>query len=384
MTNTVEPKGIGSGTPVDDLETPVTVVDLDRLENNIARMAKLAADNDIALRPMIKTHKSPIISQKQIDTGAIGVLVASIDEAELMADAGITDITLAYPFIGPAQMNRIAHIADKAKLTLSVDSVEAVERLGPSLTRMRPDGPPLAVLILIDSGGRRLGVQPEEALPIARAIGAFPGLRLAGVATHPGHAYAATTPEKLDQAAAEETGAVLEAARQLRSEGFSVSVVAIGSTPTATRSATVAGITEMRPGNYVFYDAMQIGLGVAEERDCALHVIGTVLSRPTAETAVIDVGSKMLSSDQGAHGLSVTRGYGRVIGEPDLIVERVSEELAVIILPKDHPLTVGDRLRIIPNHACTAANLVDVLVGVRGDRVEQLIPVQARRRNFRQ
>lgn len=389
MTNVSEQRPVGEAIPpgltADKLETPVTVVDLDRLERNIERMAALAKDNGVKLRPMIKTHKSPAIAQMQMKAGAVGVLAASIDEAELMAAAGIEDVTLAYPFIGPAQMARIARLMQtgSVRLTLSVDSAAAVERLASGLSEGggRPGGVP--VLILIDSGGRRLGVQPEDALLIARAITAAPGLRLAGVATHPGHAYGATTPELLDGAAAEETGAVLEAARRLREAGFDVATVAVGSTPTASRSARVPGITEMRPGNYVFHDAMQIGLGVVTEEDCALQVIGTVLSRPTAETAVIDVGSKMLSSDQGAHGLSVTRGYGRIVGEPDMVVERVSEELAVVSLPADHGLAVGDRVRVIPNHACTAANLVDVLVGLRGDAVEELLEVKARRRNFR-
>lgn len=367
------------------LETPVTVVDLDRLERNIGRMASLAKTNGVRLRPMIKTHKSPLIAAKQLASGATGVLVASIDEAEWMADAGIKDITVAYPFIGPAQMERVGLLAEKVRLTLSVDSIAAVRLLAAGLSEGATGSPrsSLPVLILIDSGGKRLGVQPGEAVPIAEAIGATNGLQLAGVATHPGHAYAAATSAQLDKAAADETGAVLEAAARLRAEGFHVDVVAIGSTPTATRSASVEGITEMRPGNYVFYDAMQIGLGVAEEQDCALHVIGTILSRPTAGTAVVDVGSKMLSSDQGAHGLSLVRGYGKVVDEPDLVVERVSEELAVIALPEDHPLQIGDRVRIIPNHACTAANLVDALVGVRNGLVEQVIPVQARRRNYR-
>lgn len=377
----------GEQLTVDELETPVTVVDLDRMEHNIKRMAELSTTNGLQLRPMIKTHKSPIIARKQMDAGAIGVLVASIDEAELMVRAGVKDITIAYPFIGAAQMRRVARIVERARVTLSVDSIEAVTLLADGLVDTDNTVPApsaaLPVLILIDSGGRRLGVQPEQAIGIARAIAAADRLQLAGVATHPGHAYAAISPEKLDEAAADETGAVIRAASLLRSKGFDVPVVAIGSTPTATRSAPVEGITEMRPGNYVFYDAIQLGLGVASEKDCALYIIGTVLSRPTPGTAVIDVGSKMLSSDQGAHGLSLVRGYGRVAGEPDVVVERVSEELAVITLPENHPLRIGERLRIIPNHACTAVNLVDVLVGIRQGRVEELIPVEARRQNFR-
>lgn len=367
---------------VEQLETPVTVVDLDRLERNVERMASLAREKGVKLRPMIKTHKSPFIASLQMKAGGIGVLVASIDEAEVMAAASIRDITIAYPFIDPAQLERIVRLAETSttQLTLSADSTVAVERIA---TTAAKGGQTFPVLILIDSGGRRLGVQPEDALPIAQAIQAAPNLRLAGVATHAGHAYGATSDEQLQAAALSEAGAVVKAAETLRAAGMTVPTVAVGSTPTASRVASVRGITEMRPGNYVFYDAMQVALGVATEEDCALTIIGTVLSRPTPQTAVVDVGSKMLSSDRGAHGLDQMRGYGIVVGEPELVIERISEELSVVTLPENHPLTVGQRLQIIPNHACVAANLVDTLIGVRQGRVERTIPVQARRRNER-
>lgn len=366
---------------VEQLETPVTIVDLDILERNVERMAKLARDNGIGLRPMIKTHKSPFIVEKQLAAGAVGVLVASIDEAEKMAAAGVQDVTIAYPFIGPAQLKRITRLAGTAvRLTLSADSVAAIQLLAEAASAA---GRIFPVLVLIDSGGRRLGVPAEDALPLAQAIAAAPALELAGVATHAGHAYGATTPAQLEAAALAETGAVIEAAEALRAAGMTVPTVAVGSTPTASKAATVPGITEMRPGNYVFYDAMQMALGVATADDCALTVVGTVLSRPSRETAVIDVGSKMLSSDKGAHGLDQMQGYGIVVGEPDLIIERISEELSVVSLPADHPLQVGQRLRIIPNHACVAANLVDQLVGVRNGVVETPVPVLARRQNYR-
>ncbi|MFS8582530.1 MAG: hypothetical protein FWJ61_06750, partial [Limnochordales bacterium] len=197
---------------------------------------------------------------------------------------------------------------------------------------------------------------------------------------HPGHVYGCSSPEQVEHVAAQETGAVVAAARRLRAAGFTVDTVAVGSTPTARFAARAEGITEIRPGNYVFYDAIQTALGAAAAEDCSLRVLGTVLSRPTPHTAVIDVGSKMLSSDRGAHGLELVRGYGMVVGHPGVVIERVSEELAVLTLPGDDALDIGDRVQIIPNHACTAANLVDVLVGVRQGVVERTIPVTARRR----
>nr|MBO2471428.1 amino-acid racemase [Bacillota bacterium] len=366
---------------VHELETPVTIVDLDVLERNIASMAALCRAGGVALRPMIKTHKSPFIARRQMEHGAVGVLVATLDEAEEMARAGIADITVAYPLVNPEQRKRLRRLAERVKLTVSVDSVAAVQAFsavfGPAAQAGRP---PVDVLIIIDSGGRRLGVTPDVAVEIARAIVAAPGLRLAGVATHPGHVYGCSSPAEVEAVAAQETGAVLAAAEKLRAAGFAVSTVAVGSTPTARFSSKTPGITEIRPGNYVFYDAIQVALGSATLDDCALRVLGTVLSRPTPRTAVVDVGSKMLSSDKGAHGLELVRGYGVVVGHPDVVVERVSEELAVLSLPPESPLQVGDRIEIVPNHACTACNLVDALVGVRDGVVETVIPVTARRR----
>lgn len=366
---------------VHELETPVTIVDLDVLERNIASMAALCRSGGVALRPMVKTHKSPVIAKRQMEYGAVGVLVATLDEAEEMAAAGIADVTVAYPLVNPRQRERLLRLSEQVKLTVSVDSVAAVEAFGAVFGPAARDGrQPVDVLIIIDSGGRRLGVSPDGAVDIARVIAATPGLTLAGVATHPGHVYGCASPDQVAAVAAQETGAVLAAAEQLGAAGFPVDTVAVGSTPTARFSAKTPGITEIRPGNYVFYDAIQVALGSAVLEDCALRVLGTVLSRPTPRTAVIDVGSKMLSSDKGAHGLELVKGYGVVVSHPDVVVERVSEELAVLSMPPDSALQVGDRVEIVPNHACTACNLVDVVVGVRGGVVETIIPVAARRR----
>lgn len=366
---------------LEQLETPVTIVDLDVLERNIESMAAFCRENGVALRPMVKTHKAPLVAKQQMQAGAVGVLVATLDEAEEMARVGIVDITIAYPLIGVGQRERLLRLASRTKLTLSVDSraaVEAYSKIFDPVTKQGRD--PVRVLIIVDSGGRRLGVSPDDAVALGQVIAAASGLTLAGVATHPGHVYGCSSPDEVEAVAAQETGAVLAAAEQLRSAGFSIDTVAVGSTPTVRFAGRVDGITEIRPGNYVFYDAIQVALGAARPEDCSLRVVGTILSRPTASSAVIDVGSKMLSSDRGAHGLELVRGYGAVVGRPDIVVERVSEELAVLALPEGTELAVGERLQIIPNHACTACNLVDVLVGMRGGVVESTIPVTARRR----
>ena len=287
-----------------ELETPVTIVDLDVLERNIEEMAAFCRTNGVALRPMVKTHKSPLVAKRQMQAGAVGVLVATLDEAEEMARAGILDITIAYPLVGVGQRERLLRLSARTKLTLSVDSVAAVDTFsavfGPAAQTGRP---PVPVLIIVDSGGRRLGVAPDEAVPLAghrsgsgldagrRGDPSRPRVRLliAGSSRRSGGAR--------DRRRAGRGGASPQ--RRFRRGHRSRGLHADG----AIRRPD-AGITEIRPGNYVFYDAIQVALGAADTSDCALRVAGTVLSRPTPRTAVIDVGSKMLSSDRGAHGRS--------------------------------------------------------------------------------
>ncbi len=356
---------------IDELDTPALVIDLDLLERNIREMADFATEACVCLRPMIKTHKMPEITRMQMELGAVGILAAKLAEAEVMIRSGTDDVTFAYPVIGQEKVRRLIELAEKSRVTVSVDSEEAVRELAKVPQE-------LDVLIIIDSGLRRLGVKPEEATAIARCIVKFPRLRLKGVATHAGHVYAARSREQRDEIARGEAAAVLSAKEHLQREGFTCEVVAVGSTPTARVAGSVPGITEIRPGNYVFYDMIQVALGVVPEDRCALTVRATVISTPEPGRAVIDAGSKALALDTGAHGLDAVVGFGRVRNKPEVVIQRLSEELGVLCYPPEERVSTGQKLDIIPNHACTVVNLFDQAYACRKGRVEAVFRIEAR------
>jgi len=252
---------------------------------------------------------------------------------------------------------------------------DGLSRMASSLTT------PLDVLVEVDSGLQRVGLAPgEESAALALAVAGLPGLRLRGLLTHAGHAYRARSPEEREQIAMGEAAALVQTAELLADHGIDASELSLGSTPTLASieavKAAYPAITEIRPGTYAFNDANLIALGVATEANCALSVLVTVVSRPAADRMVVDAGSKTLAADPGRAG-----GFGRVVNHPDHLIETLSEEHAVIRLPPDADWRIGDRLEVIPNHACPVPNLADTLLGVRHGQVEREIRVDARGRN---
>lgn len=352
-----------------ELDTPVVLVDLDRLERNIELMAALARTHGVALRPHIKTHKSVAIAKRQIAAGAVGLTAAKLDEAGVFADAGFDDLFVAYELVSAAKLERAIALAGRVKLAFGVDSQEGVDA---AAAAARHSGATLRVRIEIDSGLHRCGVLPEGAAPLARRIAARPELELEGVFTHAGHAYAARSAGELDRIGKEEAQSVVHAAQLIGS----VNVVSVGNTPTATVSIAQPGITEARPGNYVFFDGMQVALGVAGADDCALTVAATVISRPEPGRAVVDAGAKTLGLDRGAHGTSALPHYGSLVGTDGALV-RLSEEHAVVELPASSSLHVGEPVRILPNHACAVTNLARGYAVVRAEHVVDWWPIDA-------
>jgi D-serine deaminase-like pyridoxal phosphate-dependent protein len=361
------------GSRVDELPTPSVLVDLDVLERNLARMAARARDAGVGLRPHTKTHKCLEIARLQLAAGAVGLCVAKVGEAEVFARAGFEDVFLAYPVVGEDKGRRLVALADRARVAVGADSVEGARTLA---APFREAGRTLDVLLKVDVGYGRVGVRPQRALAVARAVAEIPGLRLRGVFTHAGHAYSATTRRSLDQIARLEGETLARTAARLRRAGLPIDEVSVGSTPTAARAMTVPGVTECRPGNYVFHDASQVALGTCEVEDCALSVVATVVSVPASARAVVDAGSKTLSSDPLRPRPG---GYGRVLGGKSRL-EKLSEEHGMIAVARGESFRVGERVRILPNHACVVANLHDRLIGTSGDRVEAVLPVAARGR----
>lgn len=369
-----------SDTSVATLDTPALLVNLDRLERNIARWQDAADATGVRLRPHVKTHKSVAVAALQRDAGAHGIAVAKPGEAEVFADAGFDDIAIAYPVVGEAKWARIAELATTARVTVNVDSAAAAEGLSGAATAV---GATVYVQIDLDSGFGRCGVPAGDAAAIealAARVASLPGLALDGVTTHRGVFFSGAEDITREAAGFQEGEIVAEAAERLRRAGIPVDEVTAGGSLTGAAVAQVPGVTEVRAGTYVFNDLMQIALGAATTDDLALTVLATVVSVTGADTATIDCGSKTFAGDAGVVGGTglALRGLAECV-ERDAVVERMTEEHG-LIRSFDGPLVVGDRLTFVPVHACTCVNLAERLLAVRNGDVAHVWPVDARGR----
>ena len=371
---TTEHDDLPAGSRLQDLaelvaDTPRVVIDRGILQANISRMAGRAAAAGVALRPHVKTHKMPQVARMAAEAGAVGVQVAKLGEAEVMADAGFDDILVAYPIVGEAKLLRLAALARRTQITVSLDSATVAEGISRAMV---DHGTSCRLLVEVDTGLHRIGVQPSEALALARVIARLPAVELVGVLTHEGHIYtAAGDVAEMERMTREACRTVLDVAGQIRAAGLAAPVVSVGSSGTARFGMAVPGITEVRPGTYVFNDLTQVELGAARESDIAACVVATVVSRPAADRAVIDAGTKTLSSDQRIVR-TTERSFGRLAAWPDTWIVRASEEHGVLGLPADSPLKIGDRVAVLPNHICSVINLHDeVLVAEEGRIIDR-------------
>jgi D-serine deaminase-like pyridoxal phosphate-dependent protein len=370
-------------TSLHDIPTPCVLIDRARVTANIGRMQQLANANGRRLRPHAKTHKLPTIAKAQIDAGAVGICCAKLGEAEVFADAGIRDIRLPYP-VHPSKAARVVALLDRVTLSIIVDHPQVAREWS---TAMRAAGRTLPVLVKVDVGFHRCGVDPASpaALDLIALVSELPGLSLLGLLSHAGHAYHAMNEPALKHVAREEATTMAGLADRARERGVEIEEISVGATPPARFSVSEPGITELRPGNYVYNDRTQVGLGAAGLADCALTVLATVVTKPTANRLILDSGSKTLSSD-GARGFTPITGHGAIFRAVDddglddsLIVERLSEEHATVRVTKSQTaLEPGDRVRLIPNHACVVSNLVDEVTFVEGTTVVETVRVAAR------
>ncbi len=359
---------------LDQLDTPCVLVDLDVLERNIERMARFAVAQGVTLRPHAKSHKTLGVAERQRAAGCTGLTVAKLDEADAFLAAGFDDLFIANEVVGEDKWRRLVALQQRGQVAIGIDSPEAADGLNAVASA---EGVAVPVLIEVDSGLGRAGVLPgDPVLQLAQHLSRLRHLRPRGVFTHAGHAYGAASPEEVARIGRAEGEVLVETAELLRTHGIQCEVVSVGSTPTAMHAGAVVGVTEIRPGNYVFFDRMQVALGVAALADCALTVLARVISRPKPHRAVLDAGSKTFALDRGAHSMEAVAGYGEDC-QHGLILQRLSEEHAVIE-NADQSIHVGQRVRVVPNHACTVTNLADALVGVRADRVREVMPVLAR------
>jgi D-serine deaminase-like pyridoxal phosphate-dependent protein len=368
-----------------DLPTPQVLIDLARAQRNIARVQALADAAGAKLRPHAKTHKSPIVARWQIERGAVGVCCAKVGEAEVFADAGIRNIRLPYP-VNPWNAARVRALADRATISIIVDHIDVARGWSEAIPR---SGRALDVLVKVDVGFHRCGIDPAaNPIEFLQAVSTMPGLRLRGLLSHAGHGYHAASEAELATIARDEA-ATLNALRERAAQsGIALDEVSVGATPTLRFSAGQPGITELRPGNYVYFDRTQVALGAAMLDDCALTIVATVVSAPAPDRIILDCGSKTLTNDQ-ARGITKAPGFGAVLaanGDPQrsvdetLTIERLSEEHATVRVAGVTRLRPGDRVRVVPNHSCVVSNLVDVVRLVDGERVIESIPVAARGR----
>ncbi len=349
---------------VAELDTPALVVDLDIMESNLREMASYCSLHGLNLRPHTKTHKIPAIARLQIDSGACGITVAKLGEAELMARNGLDDILIAYPVLGPHKLNRLSELSKKARITVSTDSLTVAEGISGAA---QAAGTKISLLAEMDAGLRRCGVQSvAELTELARRMTRLPGIDFAGFMFFPGH-IRVNPPEQLPLLTAIDER-LYEAQEKLARSGVEVRIVSGGSTPTAGQSHHMHTVTEIRPGTYVFNDMNTASIGVTDIAHCALTVHVTVVSSAVKGRAVIDGGSKTFSSDPPRGGAG--RGFGYVLEDPGVILESMSEEHGHLnIEAACKPVKIGDRLRLIPNHVCTAVNLHDEIWSARRDEV---------------
>ncbi|KRA47445.1 D-TA family PLP-dependent enzyme [Devosia sp. Root635] len=350
-------------TDIFELDTPAVLIDLDRVEANLGRAQGYADTHGLKLRPHIKTHKLPRFARRAMELGAVGITVQKLGEAEVFADAGISEIFLPYNIIGPAKLARLKALAARVHITVTADSPETVDGLSRTFAG---SATPLTVLVECDTGMGRCGVQtPTAALALAEKIANSPGLRFGGLMTYPAAGQV------------EANAAWLAAARLLlTTAGLPPPVVSNGGTPDLWRAHEVTSATEHRPGTYIYMDRFQVAKGVGTFDDCALTVLATVVSRPTETRAIIDAGSKALTSDT----LGMT-GFGLIEAYPEAVITGLSEEHGTIDLSAcaDKP-RIGDKLRIIPNHACVVSNLFDRVTLISRGRVVETVDVAARGR----
>ncbi len=365
---------LNAGHALARLETPAPLVDLDRMERNITRMAGYARQHGIALRPHIKTHKSQRVAAQQIAAGAVGLTCATPAEAVVMS-AVCNDLLLAYPPVG-AKAERLLSVPPSVRVTVSLDSARAIDDL--ALVARRSDRE-IGVYVEVDVGMHRVGVPTvDEAIALARHVRASAPLQFAGVAFYPGHIRSTVASQDGELATlTADIGRMLVAFDRA---GLPPAIVSGGSTPTMWRTHEMIGVTEMRPGTYVYNDRTTTEIGACSWDDCAFSVLATVVSTAVPGQAVIDAGAKALGREpmRGASG----EGFGALLDRPDVVVARMSEEHGILDLSRtDWRPSVGDLVRVVPNHVCIVVHLNDLMYGVRGDRVDTSWPVDARGRS---
>jgi len=348
-------------TAVSDLDTPAVTVDMGIMEDNIRRVQAHLSRHGIGNRPHIKTHKIPAIGKMQMQAGALGITCQKLGEVEVFVNAGVADdILLTYNILGRAKTDRLMALVKRAPgLTVVLDNEVVARELSEAGARHGLD---VRFLVECDTGFGRTGVQtPRAAFDLARHAAAMPRMQFRGLMTFPNREP--TTREFF-----------AEALGLFKAAGIPVPVVSGGGTPTLFTAQSIPMLTEHRAGTCVFNDVMVVSSGTATWDNCAMRVRATVVSRPTDGRAILDCGTKVLTSDQYGQ-----KGFGHVMEYPEAVVANLSEEHGIVDLSAcaERP-RVGEIVHVVPNHCCVVSNMMDELYGIRGGQVEVVWPVAAR------
>lgn len=366
---------MAQGKKIADLDTPALLIDLDKLEYNLKYMQGIADQAGVKLRPHFKTHKSVDIAKMQLELGACGITVAKLSEAEVLLDQGISDIFIASQVVSPEKLRKLCMLSKVNTIRLAIDSLNHVERLATVCADMKEI--PIGLMVEIDTGLNRCGVKPgEEALLLAEEIiSKFPQAQIAGIFTHEGMVYNSDTHEQLRQTAELAQVNMIETANLLEEKLGISCEVSIGCTLAVLSGEILPGITEIRPGTYVYYDGQHAGV-LGHTDYCAATILSVITSKKGDERVVADAGAKSFTIDRKTKGLCASNGLGRVKQHPQRMIERLSDEHAVII--PGNSLEIGNLIEIIPNHICPSVNLYDLAYGIRNGIVEKMIPISAR------
>jgi len=325
-----------------DIETPAVLIDLDIAEANIAAAQAHFDGLGVRFRPHIKTHKIPRLARLQLREGAQGIAVQKLSEAEVFVAEGFEDILLCFNLLSPTKIERLRALSTQCHLTVVADNLATVQALS---TGFADSADRLSVLVECDTGMGRCGVQtPQDAADLAYEIEHAPGLHFQGLLTYPA----------VQGEVAVQTFMSAAKALCITAVGH-CETISSGGTPTMADAALAPVVTEYRAGTYIYNDRSLLARGACTLADCALTVLSTVVSRPTPTRAILDAGSKSLTSD-----LLGLQGYGHVVEFPGAQITALSEEHAILTLPPDQPgPAIGQKLHIIPNHACPVSNLMD-------------------------
>jgi D-serine deaminase-like pyridoxal phosphate-dependent protein len=337
-----------------ELPTPALMIDLDVLERNLDRMAKLCRDQKVGLRPHTKTHKTPEVARMQLDRGAVGLTVAKVGEAEVMAEAGLDDLLVAFPIFGDEKLYRLAQVARLRRVLVALDHEATARELSKAASAQQAT---VGVLVEFDAGFQRCGLPPGPGcVALAKKIEQMPGLKFRGLMTYFGNVWGAV--EERRKEAEQVRKRVARALAAFAEVSMPVEIVSGGSTPSAEFAGLVQGLTEIRPGTYVYNDMNTYYQGACGMEDCAARILTTVVSTAVHGKAIIDAGSKTFSSDPLGSGPKA--GYGYVVEAPDASVVKLNEEHGHLNVAKSsHQFQVGEVLTVIPNHVCTCVNMHD-------------------------